>query len=97
VNGFPEPFASETFIPLQGCQVGLFRPNFRNPASFQIGWPKKIVKKFWPFILLRLISSWLALQNMFSLLAFLHRKVSSEENYSYSIFSATHLQIFCDI
>jgi len=34
---------------------------------------------------------------MFSLLAFLHRKVSSEENYSYSIFSATHLQIFCDI
>ena len=34
------------------CQVGLFRPNFKNLASFHVGWPKNYI---WLF---GLISSW---------------------------------------
>ena len=36
---------------VQGCQVGLFRLNLRNLASFQVGWPKKnFFGLFWPHL-----------------------------------------------
>jgi len=53
----------------QGCQTGLFRPNFRNLASFQIGWPKHFI---WPF---GIISSLLSLKNLSGLLAFLRWEI----------------------
>jgi len=31
-------------------QVGFFRPNFRNLASFQVSWPKKNYLAFWPHL-----------------------------------------------
>jgi len=40
---------------------------FRNLASFQVNWPKIFQLAFWPFF--GLISSWLALTNVFGLLA----------------------------
>ena len=48
-------------------RLAFFRPNFRNLASFQVGWPKKKYLAFWPFF--GLIWTWLALKNSFGFLA----------------------------
>lgn len=34
----------------QGCQIGRLRPNFRNVASIEVGWPKKFWLALWPFL-----------------------------------------------
>jgi len=49
------------------ARLAFFRPNFRKLASFQVGWPKQFYLAFWPFY--GLISSWLALKNIFGLMA----------------------------
>jgi len=53
-------------VQQQGCQVALFRQNFRNLASFPVGWPKNI-----NLVLFGLISDWLALKSSLGFLAFL--------------------------
>jgi len=64
-----------------------FRPNFRNLASFQVGWPKKII---WPFGLFWPHMKLVDLKNSFGLLAlfwpFYAEIGSSEAKYCYSIF-----------
>jgi len=73
-------------------------PNFKNLASFQVGWPKRFELAFWPFF--GLISSWMALKNSFGILAlfwpFFAEIGSCERKYLYSIFSATQFEKFCD-
>jgi len=68
------------------------RPNVRNLASFQVGWPKNFS---WPFGLF-----WLHLKLaglVFGLLAlFWPFYAEIEGKYCYSIFSETHLQNFCN-
>jgi len=60
--------------------LAFFRPNFRNLAFFQIGWPKNFI---WLF---GIISSWLTLRNLFRLLALQGEIFTSEGKYYYSIF-----------
>ena len=70
-----------------GCQIGLFRPNLRNLASFENGW----TKIFWlPFGLFWLHLKLAALTNLFDLSALL------KENITFSFISATNLQNVCD-
>ena len=45
------------------ARLAFFRPNFRNLATFQVGWPKKIYMAFFG-----LITSWLVLKNCLAFL-----------------------------
>ena len=60
----------------------------RNPALFQLVWPKKFRLPFFDLVL-----SWLALNIR---LVFVLHKFPLLKHIYYSILSATYLQIFCD-
>jgi len=61
-------YVNQAYHDVQGCQIGLFRPNLRNLASFQVGRPKDFswpFDFFWPHLKLA------ALKNVLGLLALL--------------------------
>jgi len=50
----------------QDCQVGLFKPNLKNLASFEVGWPKIFNLAFWS-ILASSQAGYLAFKKLFGL------------------------------
>jgi len=71
----------------QGCQIGLFRPNVSNLASFQIGWPKKSYLTVWHH--LKLVGLKKFVWPFGSFFVLYAEKFTSETKDYYSIFSAT--------
>jgi len=69
-------------VIIRVARLAFFRPNFRNLALLEAGWPKKFYLVFWPFFGLN--SSRLALKNSFGLFAlfwhFALKKFPMKEN-----------------
>jgi len=67
--------------------MAFFRPNLKNLASFQVGWPKEFLLTFWPFF--GPISSLMAFKNSFDFWLFFGlftlKWIPMRENY-YSVF-----------
>jgi len=78
----------------QGCQVGLLRPNFRNLALFQVGWPINCLFQLEICSFSGFVSNWLALTNSFCLLDFTLKKCRLSKYIYYSIvFGKTYVKL----